>query len=246
MSRKKNIDTHSRNSGFTLVELMLAMSFLAMLLLMISLLVLQVSMIYNKGLTLKAVNESGQLISSEIQRRLSTAPRETVDHFEKKSQDGSKEQGGRICADNVVYAWNITGASASDAPNRYTGSDSETPIRFIKFTGSREEYCVVDQGQTAPSGEINRDEVTELINPETEGLVIRSFTFNAIGGSEGTNINGDRSQALYRVAFTIGTDTIDLIDSNSNTCRPPAEAKQEFCAVNEFSFIARSTSGGEK
>ena len=219
--------------GFTLVELMLAMSFLAMLLLMISMLILQVAAIYNKGLTLKAVNETGQLISSELQRSIATAPDGTV------SGDYITEgEGGRICVDGIVYAWN---EPQKNTLNKYEGSDSSTQIRFIKFKGSKSDYCERGEGGSLPTGRIKKDEVTELINPEEQGLAIRKFAFSLISVD---GIDGDRTQRLFKVAFTLGTNETDLIDAGGK-CKPPSQDKQEFCAVNEFEFIVRTTSGVE-
>jgi hypothetical protein len=62
-----------QSKGFTLVELMLSMAFVSLLLLAIALLVIQISNMYNKGLTLRAVNESGQLIASDLQETLNTS-----------------------------------------------------------------------------------------------------------------------------------------------------------------------------
>lgn len=62
MSRKH----HKQEQGFTLVELSLSMAFIAMLLLGIALLTIQISAIYNKGLTMRSVNESGRLIAKDM------------------------------------------------------------------------------------------------------------------------------------------------------------------------------------
>lgn len=230
--------------GFTLVELTLAMSFLSMLLLMITLLILQVSMTYNKGFTLRAVNESGQLISNEIQRKLSTAPTETVGYREgvvDTTAQGSITT-NRLCVDGTVYAWTtLAQRDQSDSGNKkYVG--------FAKFGGSKKLYC----GTTAAANNCGTTSAlnepldpiqpgaTDLIDTKDQALVIRHFECKPI-----TNFGGDGSQALYKINFTIGTNTNDLIDTNG-VCKPPQDAKQEFCAVNDFSFIARSTKGVER
>ncbi len=218
-------------SGFTLVELLLAMSFLAMLLLMITFLILQVSTIYNKGLTLRSVNESGQLISSEIQRRLSSAPAETVGNIENVTLNNGTTN--RLCADGVVYAWTPRSKKvAEDAKN----------ISFVKFTGSKKDYCDKAADGSTPKELPETKYITSLIDKKGQALVIRSFKVDDISKN---GIDGDTTQKLYQVSFTLGTDTDDLIGSNG-LCKPPAEARQEFCAVNQFSFIAKTNSGGAK
>lgn len=210
-----------KQQGFTLVELMLAMTFIAILLFMITLLVLQVSAIYNKGLTLRAVNEAGQLLSSEVQRRLNTASPASVEFT--NDVDGT---GGRLCAAGTVYAWNYT-QGAPGRLNQYPTPNEDDAIGFIKFQGSREDFC--ERRMAIPA----RAQTTDLLNSADTRLMIRDFSLTSEQLAE------DSTQTLYQVSLTIGTNTEDLIDSNGQ-CRPPSDGGDEFCAVNEFSFTARA------
>ena len=56
------------NSGFTLVELMLAMAFVSVLLLSVAMVAVQAGKIYNRGTVMKTVNQSGRTISDVIRR----------------------------------------------------------------------------------------------------------------------------------------------------------------------------------
>src|SRR6476659_3635649 len=89
--------THS--AGFTLVELSLSMTFVAVLLLAIALLTMQITGIYRKGLTLRAVNQAGQLVSTDMERTLNVSVPQSVTEV-----DNAK--GGRLCAGTTIYAWN--------------------------------------------------------------------------------------------------------------------------------------------
>jgi prepilin-type N-terminal cleavage/methylation domain-containing protein len=212
-----------KNRGFTLVELLLAMTFIAVLLLMITLLVMQVSAIYNKGLTLRAVNEAGQLLSSEMQRKLLAASTQSV--IFTPDTNGT---GGRLCAAGTVYAWNYT----QDAPellNRYPTPNENDRVGFIRFQGSAEEFC---QGLADLPA---KSEAIDLLNSNDEHLVIRNFSFTS------SPLGEDPTQTIYQGSLVIGTNTEDLIDSNGQ-CRPPSEGGEEFCAVNEFTFTARTGS----
>ena len=64
MNQKAN-----RSAGFTIVELMLAMAFLAVLLVVITMTVIQISNVYNKGLTLRAVDQAGRTLQLGADRR---------------------------------------------------------------------------------------------------------------------------------------------------------------------------------
>ncbi|HEY1086003.1 MAG TPA: type II secretion system protein [Candidatus Saccharimonadales bacterium] len=227
---------NASKKGFTLIELLLAMTFISILLVMIATLTLQVSKIYNKGLTLRAVDQAGQLISSEIQRKLNQADPTTV-HFI-KIQDGGKPSGGRLCIGRDVYAWNFTdyieGVGATAQVNRY--QDSSTNVRFVKVNGD-EKYCV-DQDPSTPdianvTGLPYASQARDLLAGGDADLVLRSFKI------EPADVLGDGSQKIYHVTFIIGTRTADLIDSN-DTCVPPAGGGDEYCAVNKFDFTARA------
>lgn len=197
------------------------MTFIAVLLLMITLLVMQVSAIYNKGITLRAVNEAGQLLSSEMQRKINTASVQSV-----QFAPDTNGTGGRLCVGGTVYAWNYT----QDAPeflNQYPTPDEDEMIGFIRFQGSAEEYCAGLANLPA------RSEAIDLLNSNDQYLVMRDFSLAS------SPLPEDPTQTIYQISFVIGTNSEDLIDSNGQ-CRPPSNGGEEFCAVNEFSFTARA------
>ncbi len=73
---RKNLAAASK-SGFTIVELTLTMSFVAVLLITIAIVTTNIVTIYQKGLTLKAVNSVGRSLVDEFTTAISTAP--TID-----------------------------------------------------------------------------------------------------------------------------------------------------------------------
>jgi type II secretory pathway pseudopilin PulG len=225
---------NSRQSGFTLVELTLSMAFIALLLLGIAMLTLQISSIYNKGLTLRAVNESGQLIASDIQRTLNMAtPTEVL--------SAGDATGGRLCANSSVYAWNYasqltTGFNRFDTPGR--------EVRMVRFTGD-DTYCKPQP----PSGQYRQlpstaDTMTELLKAGDNTLAIHAFEIGEdAGGSIGNAVNGDDTQRIYDVTFRLGSNDTAIIASNG--CESPtSRADDEYCAVNDFSFTARAGNKG--
>jgi prepilin-type N-terminal cleavage/methylation domain-containing protein len=54
--------------GFTLIELMLAMSFISVLLLSIAMVGIQAGKMYSRGIVLRDVNQAGRDISDTIRR----------------------------------------------------------------------------------------------------------------------------------------------------------------------------------
>ena len=219
-----------------MIELMLAMVFIAMLLIMITLLIMQISRTYNKGLTLRSANEAGQLISSDMQRKLNSSTSSTVRMIEDGQAEDEENNvvavektGGRLCAAGTVYAWKYPGA-------RDGGINGNGTVRLVKFNGAMNAYC--PQNAT-PQALPTTDQMTDLLTSEGNTLAIRNFSYESTNRDLG-------GQTIHRVSFTLGTDATDLITANGN-CRPPAAVGvgAEFCAVNTFTFTARSGGGAQ-
>lgn len=221
----------SSQSGFTLVELTLSMAFIAMLLLGIAMLTMQISTIYNKGLTMRAVNEAGQLISRDIQNTLNGAI---------ASDDGVIVRydtgGGRLCANNTVYAWNygkyLTSGGFNGNQNILT--DGTTGIRLLKFTGDST-YCTPVSGayKQLPVSSATTSWV-HLLKEGDSSLALHKFTLGS------TVVTGDTTgQRIYTVSFTLGTTNEEEL--NATSCPAPKSATDDsYCAVNVFNFTARA------
>jgi prepilin-type N-terminal cleavage/methylation domain-containing protein len=65
--------------GFTLIELMLAMSFISVLLLSIAMVGIQAGKMYSRGIVLRDVNQAGRDISDTIRRDFLQANAEKID-----------------------------------------------------------------------------------------------------------------------------------------------------------------------
>lgn len=138
--------------GFTLVELMIAVGFVGSLLILIALVIVQIMGLYNKGLTLKSVNEVSRTVVRDMQQSISSADYFKI-YYAESSDPGmptrlvmakslgeaeedstttdyySNNAGGRLCTGVYSYAWN-TGAAIqafSAGDKTYDGGD----IQFI-------------------------------------------------------------------------------------------------------------------
>jgi len=212
--------------GFTLVELMLSMAFIAILLLAIALLVLQISSIYNKGLTLRAVNESGRTIISDVQRTLNTASPQLTTYV---NDDDVTPTGGRLCVGTTVYAWNF-GGYLDDSTVFNKDVNGVTDIRLVKFnSGATTDYCQPQSG-TYPPIPLQR---TEMLAAGDSNIALHTFSISD------QPVAGDDSQRIYLIDLVIGTNEAGVIAGNG--CRlPESRVDDEYCAVNEFSFTARA------
>lgn len=235
--------TQARNttSGFTIIEVTLSMAFISMLLLAIALLTLQISAIYNKGLTTRAVNEAGQLISSDIQRTINES--KSVGYATNPG-DGTEKTGGRLCADLTVYAWNYGKSLKENGFNKFDNGDSRL-MRLVKFPSGGEDYCTAVDGKYL---DIPHSTVTDLLTAGDADLAVHKLTVNTTDGLTGQAVDGDTtgSQRIYEITLVVGTSEKSILESNVSNegCADPnangSKVDDQYCAVNEFVFTART------
>lgn len=95
--------------GFTLVELLLALTFVSFILLFIVFAMLQVMGNYNKGLAIKEINQTSRTIVEEMSRVARFSSINTI--------NTSATARGRICFGSVSYVWNTKGSSTNKLSN---------------------------------------------------------------------------------------------------------------------------------
>lgn len=230
-------------NGFTLVELMLSMTFVSILLISIAMLVIQISNIYSRGVTMKSVNQTGQSISSELQTAISQVSQFELDssHYYIK-YEGSKPVGARLCTGSYSYIWNhgkfmnnVAYPNATSLPNKFSGADVNTRIRFVKVSDSGASYCTPDAFGNFP--DIKYSDSRELISSAESNLAMYSFSIVSNSDMKDT-LTG---QQLYYISYMIGTDSVALTDDTSS-CRPPDDIKSDinYCSINDFNVVARA------
>jgi len=231
--------------GFTLVELMLAMTFISVLLVAIAMTTIQISNIYNRGITLREVNQSGRAVSADLQRSIASStpfdvtPKTDNSPATEASKYVVRDGGGRLCLGSYTYAWNYGSALAGGqgAPVVYNIFSDGQPVRFSKVADPSGVLCA------EPETVIQRDDATDLISSGDRDLALHHFTITKT--AEDANIG----QALYAISMTIGTNNQAQLTTNDASCRPPAEevGAENYCSVNQFDIVARAgnRSGGE-
>lgn len=235
-----NREVRSKGNGFTLIELLLAMAFVSILLLSIASTVIQISGIYNKGLTMKAVDQAGRAISQDIRQSIAgSEPFNVNTAFRTQSARGdtSKVAGGRLCTGVYTYVWN-TGKYLNEQINKYSFSKDE--IRLVRVRDNGGQYCADLTKQ------IQRKDATELLSAGDMNLAIQSFKVTQLANDPSIG------QALYRVVMELGTNNQDTLEqvqtltTLDTSCRPPNDdaSLQEFCAVNQFDFTVQAGNKG--
>lgn len=238
-----------KQRGFTLVELMLAMAFVSVLLLSITMTAIQAGRMYNRGMVLKTVNQAGRDISDTIRRdflQSNAAKIATADDSDNPVimiNDGPDEIGGRFCLGQYSYVWNTAATLDGDKINNSnvayttTGGSDRSPVTLVRVDDRDGQLCQREEGKAYESA-ISAANSTQLLKPiDTDDVVIalHDMSVNKITNSQG-------AEQLYRVQFTLGTSAVDEINTLDGTCKPPNDndANADFCAINKFDMIVRT------
>ena len=224
--------------GFTIVELMLAMGFISALMLAIALTVVQIGNIYNRGLTYKDVNQSGDSIANELQRSIGEITLFSVSGA--NSLFIPQTHGGRLCTGKYSYIWNygLALSTPSSTHNEYSGTlNPDTPdIRFVKALDVSNSYC------TARNSKITQSSAVDLLSAGQHNLSIHSFNISSVSSATDTSTG----QQLYNIEFLIGTNDQDALVTDPVThdvsCKPPSVfgADPSYCSVQKFDITARA------
>jgi prepilin-type N-terminal cleavage/methylation domain-containing protein len=225
------------SKGFTLIELMLAMAFISVLLLAVAMTVIQIGKIYNRGITLKEVNQVSRTLTDELTRSIASSP-----SFSLSASAGKyapEAWGGRLCLGQYSFIWNYGTALNNNNPNRSRYSSGSNTIQFVKVPDLSGTYCV-----RQPSGypNISPTNAVELLGESDRDLAIHRISVS----SASTAVDPRTGQQLYTVTFTIGTnDTAALVTDGSgyvSSCKTPDQLgfSFEYCTVQQFTIAVRT------
>lgn len=246
----------TKQKGFTIIELLLAMSFVSMLLLAIAMTIVQIANIYNRGLIVKSVNETSRQLGEELNNSMRTTSVFSLD--EGTNRYVSEDWGGRLCLGQYSYIWNYAEAVSAQNTNRYQYSgDAEAgnvvvdqagqrrnEIGFVKVPDGSGAYCVRNV-DTDRYPDVNPENSTELLRSGDHTLSLHSFALD----TSTTARDSLSGQQLYKLAYTLGTSDVSLMNRSAagkfNACKTPAEGGSDvnFCVVQNFSLVFRVTNG---
>jgi len=230
--------SRDKTSGFTLIELMLSMTFISVLLVAIAMTTIQISNIYNKGITLREVNQAGRAVSSELQRSIASSvpfdvtPKSDNSPGTENSKYVVRDGGGRLCLGNYSYAWNYGKAlvGGAGAPAIYNKYDDNSPVRFAKVEDAGGALC------SDVNLAVTKAKATELLSTGDRELVLHSFAVTETSSDPSTN------QALYAITMVIGTNDRQQLTTDDASCKPPSAGvgDENYCSVNQWDIIARA------
>lgn len=220
-----------QQKGFTLIELMLSVAFVGSLLVLIALITIQIMGLYNKGLTLKEVNEVSRVVVRDMQQSITSADAFRIQYSKdgaptaaKSLQDAvesgrdadyySNPAGGRLCTGVYTYVWN-TGAALKSRNTLFAGSEDrrtfrgaggtvDYPIQFIKYADGREEPVRFIKVRD-PAKQFCRAPATASGTPATTADIDKHAQFlAATAGRDFLNVfgTGNNNLVLYRFEIT--------------------------------------------
>lgn len=112
----------ANQQGYTLVELMLAIAFIGFVILFTVLAILQVMRTYNKGLSVKEINQTARATLDDMSRTAGGS----------RTINTSALSNGRVCFSGVSYVWNAQNQSA----NKFTDNSRVTFVRVNDAAGA--------------------------------------------------------------------------------------------------------------
>lgn len=226
-----------RTNGFTMIEMMLAMTFVSFLMVAIALTTIFITQTYQRGITVGQVSEAGRTLIADMQQSVGQAQRGQLFKWPQPFNPQATGKGA-ICFGNVSYVWN-TGQNLAEGNTasliRYQGGRlNGQPVRLAKVNDMSSAMC---------SGVPNVDglQSVELLAGSDRNLAVQAF--------DAVNTQNGSTQSLYRLMFTIGTNDRTALENNGSindvSCRPPTDLSSDldYCAVNSFDFIVRAGGG---
>lgn len=182
-----------KQQGYTIIEVTIALAFIATLMISILTVSMQLFSLYNKGVTIRDVNAvtrhlvrdvQDSVAASKLDIRLfpagTTTPVGTLQEASNQALDYyTNADGGRLCTGSYTYIWNYgqaftayegVGLNGEQGYTQFTGnvSDGFEAVRFIKVSDDNKRLCTVDEDESdtlVKEGKKLSDEVVEEAVP---------------------------------------------------------------------------------
>lgn len=232
--------------GFTIIELTLAMSFVAMLLIAVATLSIQLTNQYSRGLTLKEIAQSGTEASNDIRRTISQAQIQGTG-IQTVPIDGG---GTVLCTGTYSYVANSAANLANPtSPDTVKLGAGRLPARLAKVRDLGGTLC--SNRTLDDDKEYATNDVSELLSSGSRLLVVHQLDASPSGvrfdedpdGAPTGEFAGEYKQGrgIYNVTLTIRTGVDTEFIAGNTECKPPSEQESnfEFCAIDTFKFTAR-------
>jgi prepilin-type N-terminal cleavage/methylation domain-containing protein len=254
--------------GFTIIELLIAMTFVAVLMLTVAFLVIRITAIYQKGLTLRSVNQVGRNLIDEFNRAVEDSPvddeLDNRDRYFYTVSEGGRQLQGAFCTNKYSFLWNTGDAINNGHRIRFKNAQGEFVFRLARFRDGGRVICDQLKAQrgravldfSALGGEKNK-EVREQVPLELLAMATASADYaDTANASESDlalydfrvfppTINRVTGHIFYSATFVLGTVRGIDINRTGNYCINTGETLSTdfaYCSINKFNF-AMTTMG---
>lgn len=209
------IISRRHKKGFTLVELMIAMSIFSFILLFAVGVFVQINKIYIKGITTKRMGDQSRVVLADLNNTISQSNSMTICREDTcgepsiKTTDISDPNKYTICfADkNISYQWKISGDSYLRKINKYICSSTGTPIPSLASEGSG-----------------------NLLDSSTS---VKALNLQPVGG------DGSGAWQLDLVVTSQRNNQLDASISDPMNIKCKSGISDQYCAVIRLSTIVR-------
>ena len=241
---KKNQQTTGVRSGFTIIELMLAMTFVSVLLLAIALTIIRAGTIYSKGMALRDINQSSRAITEDLRRTVTSAGSISLSSTNYVvSRVGGGTTGpvlsGRLCLGNYSYLWNTLDGAKATTNIKNNG----TAVSLVRVPDAGRFYCANVPGVGLPWSirSTDREKLVQLVKEGDHKLSLTAFSVDT-GSSLYDPVTGQR---LFTVNYSIGTGEPSTMTADRTACLPPSDPASDpvYCNVQQFSSVVRAGGG---
>lgn len=249
-------------SGFTIVEISIATAFISILMIVISVVIINIVGIYQKGTVMKNLNSTGRALVDDIEKSIEAAsPANVISknqtttkyQWDKYYNQNSDSNIGVFCPGQYSYIWagpNREGEIAN-VTLRYGNNKNRSGFRLLKVKDRDRNICQkfdpsspasINLGSTI----INDSDIEELLDSNDVDLYVLSFSANEVDGKISKNqVASNVSEVFFSGDFTLGTKRGTQYDTDTqlSNCKVGAndtEGEFNYCAVNKFKFAART------
>lgn len=211
--------------GFTLIEFLLSSAIFSFFLVIVMIGFMQINRSYNRGLTVKSVQQSARIIVEDISRTIANNPGQ-VTFLEPDATNPSSPDSFRMCIDTVKYSWNGVDSNMDYTDEAYTDDTAQFILVKSNVGDSCEEAPSIAGAKSLVSGSMNN--ITDSTDGEGDGdLVIQYLSIEPVPDLEG----------VYIIDLVLSTDDEALtnrgIDANCSFTEGDAggEAAKQYCSV---------------
>jgi type II secretory pathway pseudopilin PulG len=213
-------------AGFTLVEMLLALSFVTFVLVFATTTVIQVMRTYNKGLAVKEINQTARATVEDMSRIIKMSSPSSI--VTSPLTDDPTTSKGRVCFGGISYVWNFTNATL----NQYTDNSA---VNFARVNDPGSSLCVLTAGNYP---KVDKTKATELLS---DNVWVQQLTINP-------GVNNTFYDIFLQLSTVDDPTNPALVSSWSNPipeqrvlCRGGGQG--QFCAVANFSTSVNAQGG---